>query len=63
MAGVLCPLLLFADDIVLSATDPKLTQRLLTSLSDWCNVSGLTVNVDKTCTLVGGTVPTAGKGN
>ena len=25
VAGVLCPLLLFADDIVLASTDPKLT--------------------------------------
>ena len=53
------PLLLFADDIVLASTDPKLSQRLLNALSDWCTASGLCVNTDKTRTLVGGVVPRA----
>ena len=60
VAGALVPLLLFADDIVLASTDPKLSQLLLTCLSDWCTASGLTVNTDKTNTLVGGVVARAG---
>ena len=63
MAGVVCPLLLIADDIVVASTDPQLTQRLVTSLGHWCDLSGLTVNVDKTCTLVGGVVSKGGKEN
>ena len=63
VAGVLCPLLLFADDIVLASTNPKLTQRLLSCLSDWCSLSGLEVNVGKTVTLVGGVVPNPAKAN
>ena len=61
-AGAMVPLLLFADDIVLASTEPKLTQRLLDSLSDWCTTSGLTVNVGKTETLVGGVVERTGGG-
>ena len=57
LAGVLVPLLLFADDIVLASTEPKLTQKLLDSLSQWSELSGLMVNVDKTFTLMGGVVP------
>ena len=56
-AGVLVPLLLFADDIVLASTEPKLSQRLLNGLRDWCTASGIAVNTDKTKTLVGGVVP------
>ena len=62
LAGVLLPLLLFADDIVLVMQDPALTQKLLTSLSDWSSLSGLTVNVEKTFALVGGWKERAGFG-
>ena len=56
VAGYFLPLLMFADDIVLARRDPKRTQDLLDSLSGWGNLSGLTVNAEKTFTLVGGVV-------
>ena len=56
IAGLLVPLLLFADDIVLLARSRELVQRLLDGLSTFCAASGLTVNLTKTCWLVGGLV-------
>ena len=58
MAGLLIPLLLFADDIVLIGRSPAQLQRLLDTLSTFCTGAGLTVNLDKTVWLVGGNVPT-----
>ena len=57
MAGLMIPLLLFADDIVLIGRTPDQLQRLLDTLSTFCIGAGLTVNLDKTVWLVGGNVP------
>ena len=56
IAGMLIPLLLFADDIVLVGRDPAVVQQLLDVLSGFCANNGLTVNLDKTVWLVGGEV-------
>ena len=56
IAGLLIPLLLFADDMVLVSRCPTMMQRLLHALSAFCDSAGLTVNLDKTVWLVGGEV-------
>ena len=56
MAGLLLPLLLFADDMVLVGRSVELVQRLLGVLSNFCWGAGLTVNLDKTVWMVGGEV-------
>ena len=52
--GVLVPLLLFADDLVLLAQSARVAMRLLDLLSAWCCHMGLTVSLTKTKWLVGG---------
>ncbi len=59
MAGLLLPLLLFPDDIVLVGRCPLVVQRLLEVLSQFCWGAGLQVNLDKTVWLVGGEVGAA----
>ena len=48
LGGFLIPLLLFADDIVLSATDAEYAQRLVDVLEEWCGANSQVVNVGKT---------------
>ncbi len=57
MAGMLIPLLLYADDIVLLGRTRVAVQRLLHYLHAFCVESGLEVNMDKTVWLLGGYVP------
>lgn len=57
LAGMLVPLLLFADDMVVIGRTGALVQRLLDTLSLFCGHAGLTVNLTKTVWLVGGHVP------
>ena len=54
LAGCLVPLLLFADDIVVMATQREVVQRVLDALGAFCAENGLTVSVAKTKWLVGG---------
>ena len=56
LGGLLVPLLLFADDIVLLGPSCTVVQRLLDALSTFCAESGLTVSLSKTCWLVEGLV-------
>lgn len=46
--GMMLPLMLFADDIVLLARDIATMRRLLAVLASFCKANGLTVNGDKT---------------
>ena len=57
LAGVLLPMLLFADDIVLLSRDRAVLQRMLDVLARFCRENGLTVNTGKTKWLVGGAIP------
>ena len=52
--GVLVPLLLFSDDLVLLARSAQVVHCLLALLSAWCHHMGLTVSLSKTKWLVGG---------
>ena len=52
--GVLVPLLLFVDNLVLLARSARVAMRLLDLLSAWCRHMGLTVSLTKTKWLVGG---------
>ena len=52
--GVLVPLLLFANDLVLLARSARVARCLLALLSAWCHHMGLTVSLSKTKWLVGG---------
>ena len=52
--GVLVPLLLFANDLVLLARSARVAHCLLALLSAWCHHMGLTVSLSKTKCLVGG---------
>ena len=48
MAGVLIPLLLFADDIAIPSRSFAVLERLVSALSVFCDRNALTVNLDKT---------------
>ena len=52
--GVLEPLLLFANDLLLLTRSACVVMRLLDLLSTWCHHMGLTVSLSKTKLLVGG---------
>ena len=54
LAGLVVPLLLYADDLVLKSTTQSGLQRLMDSLGRFCEDRGLTVNIEKTKTLVFG---------
>ena len=56
IAGLLVPLLLFTEDIVLVGRVSALMWHLLVALSGFCARSGLTINLDKTVWLAGGEV-------
>ena len=57
VAGLLLPLLLFADDLVLLSHSLPTLQRLLAVLAAFCAANGLTVNLGKSAWVVGGCVP------
>ena len=57
VAGLLLPLLLFADDLVLLSRSLPTLQRLLAVLAAFCTANGLTVNLGKSAWVVGGCVP------
>ena len=59
VAGMLVPLLLFADDLVLISRQHDVLQRLLQILCQFCEVNGLTVNLGKSAWVAGGMVPRA----
>jgi hypothetical protein len=68
LAGLVVPLLLYADDLVLISTSQSGLQRLIDRLERFCEDRGLTVNIEKTKTLVFGArkclkVPITFKGN
>ena len=54
LAGLAVPLLLYADDLVLMSTTQTGLQRLMDRLGHFCEDRGLTVNIEKTKTLVFG---------
>ena len=56
VAGMLIPMLLFADDIVLLGRQPPLVQRLLDILDSFCADSSLNVSLKKTKWLLGGAI-------
>ena len=57
IAGLLVALLLFADDIALVARSLSILQRLVDALGVFCSTQAMTVNLGKTCWLLGGAVP------
>ena len=57
LAGLLLPLLLFADDFVLLSRSLPTLQRLVVVLTAFCTTNGLTVNLGKFAWVVGGCVP------
>ena len=57
VAGMLLPLLLFADDLVLLSRQHAVLQRLLHVLHSFCTANGFTVNLAKSAWVVGGCVP------
>ena len=57
VAGLLLPLLLFADDLVLLSRSLPTLQRLLAVLAAFCTANGLTVNLGKSAWVMGGCVP------
>ena len=57
VAGLLLPLLLFADDLVLLSCSLPTLQQLLAVLAAFCTANGLTVNLGKSAWVVGGCVP------
>ncbi len=52
--GKLCPMLFYADDIVLLATSAEQLKLQLQALEEFCGVHGMQVNVQKTKVLVTG---------
>jgi hypothetical protein len=54
LAGLVVPLLLYADDLVLISTTQSGLQRLMDRLERFCEDRRLTVNIEKTKTLVFG---------
>ena len=64
LAGLMLPMILFADDIVLLSRECGVLQRLLDTLARFCRENGLTVSTSKTKWLVGGALqPDAVVGN
>ena len=59
-AGLLIPLLLFADDIAIPSRSLEVLQRLVAALSVFCTRNKLVVNLGKTGWLVGGCSPRSG---
>ena len=59
-AGLLIPLLLFADDIAIPSRSLEVLQRLVAALSVFCTRNKLVVNLGKTGWLVGGCTPCSG---
>ena len=59
VAGMLVPLLLFADNLVLISRQHDVLQRLLQILCRFCKVNGLTVNLGKSAWVAGCMVPQA----
>ena len=55
VAGILLPSLLFSDDIVFMGTDMHVVQRILDTLSTFCAQNHLSVSLQKTEWLLGGT--------
>jgi len=48
LGGILAPLLLYADDLILKSTSPEGLQRQLDALGSFCEQRQLTVNLSKT---------------
>ena len=59
-AGLLIPLLLFADNIAILSRSLVVLQRLMAALSVFCTRNKLVVNLGKTGWLVGGCSPCSG---
>ena len=59
-AGLLIPLLLFADDIAIPSRSLEVLQRLVAALSVFCTRNKLVVNLGKPGWLVGGCPPRSG---
>ena len=57
VAGMLVPLLLFVDDLVLISHQHDVFQHLLQSLHWFCETNSLTVNFSKSAWVAGGMVP------
>ncbi len=52
LCGILAPLLLYADDIILMSTSPEGLQRQLDALASFCELRQLTVNLSKTKVVI-----------
>ncbi len=52
LCGILAPLLLYADDLILMSTSPEGLQRQLDALASFCEQRQLTVNLSKTKVLI-----------
>ncbi len=51
LCGILAPLLLYADDLILMSTSPEGLQRQLDAPASFCEQRQLTVNLSKTCDI------------
>ena len=60
LVGLLIPVLLFADDLVVLGSSGVVVQRLLDGLGHFCSANGLRVNLPKTKWLLGGWTAAAG---
>ena len=52
LCGILAPLLLYADDLILMSTSPEGLQRQLDALASFCEQRQLTVNLSKTKVVI-----------
>ena len=52
LCGILVPLLLYADDLILMSTSPEGLQRQLDALASFCEQRQLTVNLSKTKVVI-----------
>ena len=59
-AGLLIPLLLFVDDIVIPSQSLMVLQWLVYTLGVFCLQNHLNINLGKTAWMVGGSVPCSG---
>jgi len=52
LGGILVPLLLYADDLILMSTSPEGLQRQLDALASFCEQRQLTGNLSKTKVVI-----------
>ena len=52
ISGINISCLIYADDLVVLSTNPICLQKLLNALNDYCNENDLTINMDKSKTMV-----------